>query len=167
MLCFLFLLLLSFPDNGPLCTTPQYHYTISEAASPGTHLLQVTASDPDLTSQPQYYLTGEGAGMFKLDINTGHLSTAKTLDRETFPEYSLQATVRDGDRPDWECSCEVKIEVTDVNDNAPVFSMSSYSINVPENSPENLLLLKVHASDPDQGEFTHGFISISNYTRNK
>lgn len=91
--------------------------------------------------------------MFMLDINSGHLSTSKPLDRETYPKYTLTATVRDGDRPDWECSCEVKIEVTDVNDNAPVFSLSSYSINVAENSPENLLLMKIHASDPDQGEF--------------
>ncbi|XP_063848744.1 fat-like cadherin-related tumor suppressor homolog isoform X3 [Scylla paramamosain] len=146
-----FIEVLDVNDNGPLCTTPQYHYSISEAASPGTHLLQVTASDPDLTSKPQFYLTGEGAGMFAMDLNTGQLSTAKPLDREEFPKYTLTATVKDGDRMDWECTCEVKIEVTDVNDNAPVFSLSTYSVNVPENSPENLLLLKVHASDPDQG----------------
>lgn len=89
--------------------------------------------------------------MFAMDVNTGQLSTAKPLDREEFPTYTLMATVKDGDRMDWECTCEVKIEVTDVNDNAPVFSLSTYSVNVPENSPENLLLLKVHASDPDQG----------------
>lgn len=95
--------------------------------------------------------------MFFMDPNTGQLSTARTLDREQFPKYTLTATVSDGDRPDWKCTCEVKIEVTDVNDNAPVFSLSSYSVNVPENSPENLLLLKVHASDPDQGE---GLVSL-------
>lgn len=88
-----------------------------------------------------------------MDVNSGQISIAKPLDRETQSHFLLKATVKDGSKMDWECTCQVEIvKVTDVNDNAPVFSVSSYSVNVPENSPENLLLLKIHASDPDKGK---------------
>nr|XP_053631087.1 fat-like cadherin-related tumor suppressor homolog isoform X2 [Cherax quadricarinatus] len=143
--------ILDVNDNGPLCTTPMYHHTISESALPGTLLLRVSATDRDLSPKLQFYLTGQGAGMFAIDVDSGQLSVAKPLDRERQSHFLLKATVKDGGNLDWECTCQVEIEVTDVNDNPPIFSMPSYSINVPENSPENLLLLKVHASDPDKG----------------
>lgn len=145
------------PDNGPMCTTPLYRHTISEAALPGTYLLRVTATDKDLTSQPQFYVTGQGAGSFTMDQETGQLTVSKQLDRETQSQFSLKAIVKDGNNEEWQCTCQVEIEITDVNDNAPVFSMPSYSINVPENSPENLLLLKIHAADPDKGIYSNHF----------
>ena len=46
---------------------------------------------------------------------------------------------------------QVEIQVSDVNNNPPAFSQTSCSVNVPENSLENLLLLIVHASNPDKG----------------
>ena len=46
---------------------------------------------------------------------------------------------------------QVEIQVSDVNNNPPAFSQTSCSVNVPENSLENLLLLIVHASNPDEG----------------
>ncbi|XP_064094852.1 fat-like cadherin-related tumor suppressor homolog isoform X3 [Macrobrachium nipponense] len=146
-----FIEILDINDNGPLCTTPVYRHTVSEAAPIGTLLLTVSATDPDLSSHPQFFLTGPGAGKFAMDIDSGQLTIENPLDREKQSHYSLKATVKDGDNLDWECSCQLEIDVTDVNDNSPVFSMPSYSVNVPENSPENLLLIKVHASDPDKG----------------
>ncbi|XP_076056118.1 FAT atypical cadherin kugelei isoform X2 [Oratosquilla oratoria] len=139
-------------DNGPLCTTPYYHHTISESADPETLLLQVSASDLDLLSQPAFFLTGAGSNKFALDRASGSLQILKPLDREEQAFFSLTATVRDEENSDWSCSCRIEIEVTDVNDNAPIFSQDSYSVNVPENAPENILLLKIHASDPDQGK---------------
>ncbi|MCL4124572.1 UNVERIFIED_CONTAM: hypothetical protein GTU68_056279, partial [Idotea baltica] len=70
---------------------------------------------------------------------------------ETRSHYDLKATVRDGGHADWQCFCSILIEVGDVNDNPPSFSQASYSVNVPENSPANLLLMKMYASDPDLG----------------
>ncbi|CAL4064237.1 unnamed protein product, partial [Meganyctiphanes norvegica] len=138
-------------DNAPECNTPYYHTSISESAEPGTILLQVSASDKDLVGKPMFFLTGSGAGMFTMDSDTGHISVLKILDREIQSHFSLKATVRDSGHEEWTCPCQVEIDVTDVNDNAPVFSQNTYSANVPENSPKNLLLLKVHASDNDKG----------------
>ncbi|CAL4132580.1 unnamed protein product, partial [Meganyctiphanes norvegica] len=45
----------------------------------------------------------------------------------------------------------VVIEVQDVNDMAPVFESDSYHINVAENMAQGSNIVKVHASDADQG----------------
>ena len=120
--------------------------------APGAFLLKVSATDADLIMKPQYYLTGPGSEKYSLDQVTGQLTVLKPLDREEKSEYSLKVTVRDGGNADWECTCKVKISLTDENDNAPVFSQPSYSVNIPENSPENYLLMKIHATDLDQGK---------------
>ncbi|CAL4095979.1 unnamed protein product, partial [Meganyctiphanes norvegica] len=39
-----------------------------------------------------------------------------------------------------------------MNDNNPEFSQPSYSITVPENSAKNIMLVKIHAFDHDEGE---------------
>ena len=51
----------------------------------------------------------------------------------------------------WQCFSEVRIILSDANDNPPHFSQTSYSASVPENSPGARLLLRVHADDPDSG----------------
>ena len=66
--------------------------------------------------------------------------------------YDLTVTVRDGGHADWQCHSAIQIEITDINDNPPKFSEESYSVNVPENSPQNILMMKIHATDPDLGE---------------
>ncbi|CAL4061882.1 unnamed protein product, partial [Meganyctiphanes norvegica] len=142
--------LLDVNDNGPMCTTPRYQHTISESADLGTILAHVSASDPDLLDYPTFYLTGPGAGDFYMDQSSGQVSIQNELNREEQAHYSLIVTVRDSEHEDWACNVQIEIDVTDVNDNAPVFSQKTYSVNVPENSPENFLL-KVHASDPDHG----------------
>ncbi|CAL4132582.1 unnamed protein product, partial [Meganyctiphanes norvegica] len=60
--------------------------------------------------------------------------------------------VQDTFHQDWYCTCKIEVDVIDVNDNPPVFTQPLYSVNLPENSPEDILLIKVKASDPDKGK---------------
>lgn len=135
----------------PICSRPIYYHRVAEDASPGTLLLRVSADDPDVVSSSQFYLSGKGAGRFAMDASSGQLSIQKPLDREKQSRYNLRVTARDGGHPSWQCFCFITIEVGDVNDNPPIFSQKSYSVNVPENLPENLLLMKISATDPDLG----------------
>lgn len=82
----------------------------------------------------------------------GFLKTAKPLDRETIPRYVLSAHVQDVDHPDWECISEIEIILSDINDNPPNFTDTSYSVTVPEDTEVKMLVFKVHASDKDIGE---------------
>lgn len=42
------------------------------------------------------------------------------------------------------------VEVSDVNDNAPTFTQSSYTAVVPENAPLDWSVSQVQALDPDE-----------------
>ncbi len=50
--------------------------------------------------------------------------------------------------------------LSDVNDNPPVFSQPSYSVEIAENNAPNAPLLSVSASDPDVGENSTIYFSI-------
>lgn len=57
---------------------------------------------------------------------------------------------RDGGLPPNFAKAVVRVEVQDLNDNAPVFAKPWYALEVPENqAPADLCFLK--ATDPDSG----------------
>ncbi|XP_061517128.1 fat-like cadherin-related tumor suppressor homolog isoform X2 [Anopheles gambiae] len=140
-------------DNPPYCLKYRYREQLSEGARPGTHVLQVLANDMDepANSRLRFYLTGNRAEDFNLDKDTGHLKTARKLDRETQSRYSLMAHVQDRDHPGWECSSQIELALTDLNDNAPEFSMNPYSVTLPEDAEVGTLVTKIHATDADIG----------------
>ena len=80
---------------------------------------------------------------------SGIISIKNSLDRETDPEYHLTVTATDGG--DLFCHADVYIAVTDVNDNAPVFSEYEYTVMIREDAEVNTLLTRVSASDQDLG----------------
>ncbi|KAJ8667841.1 hypothetical protein QAD02_009504, partial [Eretmocerus hayati] len=140
-------------DNPPYCLKYRYRENLSEGSHPGSYVLSVLATDYDdePNAKLRFYLTGESNDKFSLDKDTGVLKTAAQLDRETQAKYSLIAHVQDRDRPEWECSSQLEIVITDLNDNAPKFSQSSYSASMPEDAEVGSLVAKVHATDDDIG----------------
>jgi Cadherin domain len=48
-------------------------------------------------------------------------------------------------------STEVLIDILDVNDNPPTFEKLLYTAVIPENAPVNAFVVKIMASDPDEG----------------
>ena len=80
----------------------------------------------------------------------GIVSTAEALDRETVDKYML--TVRATDGGGRSCTSQVYITLSDVNDNAPVFTMSSYQVMIPEDAQVNTLLTRMTAIDSDLGK---------------
>ena len=148
------------PDNKPICPVDMYQATVSEDAVKGTPLLIVKAEDSDTISQPKYYLIGPGSSMFIIDKDKGELYVDSELDRENHAEYLLKVEAREVDQPGWKCSSNVRISVTDINDNPPVFDKSSYIITVPENSPHHTLAL-IHAPDPDYGKVLQCYLIVN------
>lgn len=51
----------------------------------------------------------------------------------------------------WECSSQIEIAISDLNDNAPVFSLPIYTVSLPEDAEIGTLVTKVHAIDYDIG----------------
>lgn len=141
-------------DNPPYCLKYRYREVLSEGVHPGTFVLIVQANDIDepINSKLRFYLTGNGADEFTLDKDTGHLKTARQLDREVQSRFHLTAHVQDRDHPGWECSSQIEIVVSDLNDNPPQFSMNLYTVTLPEDAEIGTLVTKVHATDADIGK---------------
>lgn len=92
-------------------------------------------------------------GAFDIDRNTGSLVVARQLDREQQGEYRLEIRALDTTATNnpQSSAVTVKVEITDVNDNAPRWTIDPILINVAENSPIGSSLYNFSASDNDAG----------------
>lgn len=81
------------------------------------------------------------------------------LDRELAPHYQFFAQATDGGGR-W-CRAEVKLTVTDVNDNPPIFTLSQYTASVYEDTTPKALLTRIQAIDPDEGNAKTMFMSTA------
>lgn len=87
---------------------------------------------------------GDPDGDFHLHATTGTLSTSRGLDREARPDYTLEIVTTDRGSPALSTTVMVQVQVMDVNDNSPVFSKSSYSVEVSEDAAEGYRVLEVN-----------------------
>ncbi|KAM4875307.1 protocadherin beta-3-like [Thomomys bottae] len=79
------------------------------------------------------------------------LVTERPLDREIKDEYNITITVTDLGTPRLQTQHSLRVQVSDVNDNAPEFSQSSYTLRVRENNSPALHIGTIRATDRDAG----------------
>lgn len=159
--------LYEFIDNPPYCLKYRYRQVLSEGILPGSYVLSILASDIDEqdNSKLRYLLTGEGADNFQLDKDSGYLKTLTHLDREKRSKYNLVAHVQDREHTTWECSSQIELIISDLNDNAPLFSLPYYSVALPEDVEVGTLVTKVHATDADIGKTGYDRIIYINFIK--
>lgn len=90
------------------------------------------------------------------------------LDREEQSCHHLVLTAVDGGEPARSCTTQIRVVVADANDNPPVFTQDMYRVSVQENLPLGSSVLRVMATDLDEGinaEITYAFINISKAVR--
>ncbi|XP_032591457.1 fat-like cadherin-related tumor suppressor homolog isoform X2 [Drosophila grimshawi] len=139
-------------DNMPYCLKPRYHITVDESTPIGSTIVEVKAIDLDSSDfKLRYYMSGKGSDDFVIGKDSGVLKVAKTLDREKIAKYKLYAHVQDGKEFIRECVSEIIITVNDINDNAPIFSLTNYRVSIQEDAQLQTLVTKVHATDKDFG----------------
>lgn len=104
-----------------------------------------------------FHSAGDPHGDFQLHASTGALSTARSLDRETRSEYTLEVVAMDRGSPALSATVTVEVKVLDVNDNSPVFGKNSYSVEVSEDAAEGTQVLEVsrHWNEESQGSRGH------------
>nr|XP_048275518.1 protocadherin beta-7 [Myodes glareolus] len=83
------------------------------------------------------------------------LVTETPLDRESQAEYNITITVTDMGTPKLTTQHTITVEVSDVNDNAPAFTQSSYTLFVQENNSPALHIGTISATDSDSGSNAH------------
>ena len=97
---------------------------------------------------------------FHLDTTNGEVTTKKSLDRETVPEYTIRVIAKDRGPAPLTSTATVFLKVNDLNDNAPVFYPDQYFVKVFEGQSAGLEVTRVTATDRDAGlnaEITYSF----------
>ncbi|XP_066199473.1 protocadherin beta-4 isoform X2 [Saccopteryx leptura] len=79
------------------------------------------------------------------------LVTESPLDRERQAEYNITITVTDMGTPRLNTQHNITVLVSDVNDNAPAFTQTSYTLFIRENNSPALHIGSVSATDTDAG----------------
>uniref|UniRef100_A0A3P8V8S0 Protocadherin beta-16-like n=1 Tax=Cynoglossus semilaevis TaxID=244447 RepID=A0A3P8V8S0_CYNSE len=77
------------------------------------------------------------------------LVTDSELDREKTSEYNITVSCSDEGVPSLSSSVTLTLQISDVNDNAPVFERSSYEAYIVENNTPGLSVFTVKARDAD------------------
>ncbi|XP_072573582.1 protocadherin gamma-A11-like isoform X11 [Paramormyrops kingsleyae] len=140
-------------DNAPVFSQSVYKAQLPENASKGTAVLKVSATDADkgINGEVRYSFSGLSVtDLFHIDAFTGDITVSGGLDFEKSRQYEIN--VKAADHGDFTDSCKVLIEITDVNDNAPVITLMSFSSPIPENSAPGTVIALLNIKDLDSGK---------------
>ncbi|KAM4732149.1 protocadherin gamma-A9-like isoform 17-T17 [Anableps anableps] len=139
-------------DNKPVINIISQINVIPEDSKPPTIVTMVNVQDIDseengkvhcaIHEQIPFTLKSAANGFF-------NLVTDSKLDRERGYEYNITVICSDEGVPSLSSSVTLTLQISDVNDNPPVFESSSYEAHVVENNTPGLSIFTVKATDAD------------------
>ncbi|XP_072515626.1 protocadherin alpha-2-like [Salminus brasiliensis] len=144
-------------DNSPHFPVDTFKLSVTENASPGERFPLPVAEDNDIGSNALKDYKLSQNEHFSIDVQSDEQSVyaelvlQKSLDREKQSIIRLILTAVDGGKPPRSGTLNIIIDVMDVNDNSPIFSMPLYKVKVKENVSLGTKILSVSASDSDVG----------------
>ncbi|XP_072524490.1 protocadherin alpha-C2-like isoform X12 [Salminus brasiliensis] len=142
-------------DNYPEITIKSLKNTVKEDIPVGTVIAVVGVSDRDTGNNGKVNLSISNNLPFMLNKSSDYhyeLLVSDPLDRESIPEYEITLIATDGGTPPLSDNETVTVHLLDVNDNAPKFPQTFYSISVTENNSPGASLSSITAVDPDLHE---------------
>ncbi|XP_047661046.1 protocadherin alpha-2-like [Tachysurus fulvidraco] len=142
-------------DNAPEISVTLLMSSVSEDIKPGTDVALITVSDKDSGTNGKVNCKLLAPSPFKLQLsykNSYALVVNEALDRERVSQYNVTVVANDEGTPSLSSSIVITVHVSDVNDNAPLFTAPVINISVRENSPVGGLMTSLTARDLDVGE---------------
>ncbi|GAB1610825.1 protocadherin Fat 2 isoform X1, partial [Argonauta hians] len=145
-------------------------YYITAAEGPASTVLpdpSLEVRDPDDNDSVTFSLEGnKHSQRFEIHPRTGRLRFAVDydIDRNTMASRET-IKIKAKDKGGLEATTEVQINIIDMNDNAPVFNQSGYTIFVRLSDPIGYKYLTVYATDIDQNlnaEIRYGIDDFKN-----
>ncbi|KAL3880622.1 hypothetical protein ACJMK2_032846 [Sinanodonta woodiana] len=147
-------------DNRPTFAKPNVDLFISEGVLDKTSFTIDGATDNDMSEkfslksyelQPksspfsiQFVKNLDGSSIIKLIVS-------QELDREIVAHYNLSIIAKDGGEPPLSGTLTLNVTITDINDNSPKFTASIYNVTMNEDTPVGSVVVRVTATDIDEG----------------
>ncbi|XP_066198908.1 protocadherin alpha-8 isoform X1 [Saccopteryx leptura] len=157
-------------DNPPVFLVKEQKLFVSESRLLESRFPLEGAWDADIGTNSVLTYRLSYSDYFTLHVSSKNeenkqveLVLKKSLDREDTPEYNLLLMATDGGKPELTGTVQVLVTVLDVNDNAPSFPQSEYEVRIFENSDNGTIVIRLNASDPDEGanrEISYSFNSL-------
>jgi protocadherin-16/23 len=139
-------------DNAPRFPVLRYSASVAENLPPGARVLRARATDLDrgnFGNLNYSIVAGDGRGRFRVDVNSGLVTTATVFDYEAVNRYSL--TLRASDPGGLSATAIVTVDIESRDEFHPEFTERSYRFVAPPSPPVGYIVGRVHASDRDLG----------------
>ncbi|XP_021439403.2 protocadherin beta-16-like [Oncorhynchus mykiss] len=139
-------------DNAPVFSQAVYKASLPENSPLDTVVVTVSATDADegLNGEVTYEfddVSDENSNVFSLDHETGKITVVGPIDYEKESSYEMQISAKDG--LGLASYSTLIIEITDINDNAPVIYLQSLTNPIPENASPGTEVGIINVQDRD------------------
>ena len=162
---------LDINDETPMFDELEYYVELPEGTYDKYYLLTITATDLDSgeNKEIEFILGNDDAEDFYLDETTpGAVFVTGTFDFDDVLEedrlFVLNVTVEDNGDESLNSTTMLTINITDANDNAPIFDPVLQSVLIPENTTVNDTAFTVEATDRDSGNNGRLTYTIKSYS---
>ncbi|XP_039670018.1 protocadherin gamma-A4-like isoform X13 [Perca fluviatilis] len=123
-------------DNAPVFSQAVYKASLPENSPPDTIVINVSATDADegVNGDVTYqfgHVSEDDINIFSIDSKTGQIRVTGVIDFEERSSFEIRVKAKDG--LGLTSYAKVIIDVTDMNDNAPVIYLKSLTTPIPEN----------------------------------
>ncbi|XP_030000811.1 protocadherin gamma-A11-like isoform X46 [Sphaeramia orbicularis] len=141
-------------DNAPVFSQSVYKATLPENAPLDTIVISVSATDADegINGDVTYdlaHVSDDDLNVFSIDTKTGEIRVSGVIDFEERNSFEMRVEAKDG--LSLTSYAQVIIDVTDINDNAPIINLKSLSNPIPENVSPGTEVGIVNVQDRDSG----------------
>ena len=143
-------------DNSPIFDQASYTLMFPHTSTPVAVVGRVNAEDKDgegpnsaitykLRETSEYFSIDSTSGEIISKRRLSYINTTRSQSIENV--YILSVIAMDDGKPPMSDECQIRILVTDLNTNPPVFTESDYTKAIPRFAPANMEVIQVHAED--------------------
>uniref|UniRef100_A0A672YJX4 Cadherin domain-containing protein n=1 Tax=Sphaeramia orbicularis TaxID=375764 RepID=A0A672YJX4_9TELE len=141
-------------DNAPVFSQSVYKATLPENSPLDTIVIHVSATDADegVNGDVTYdfgHADDLDVNLFSIDHKTGEIRISGMIDYEDRNSFEMRVEAKDG--LGLTSYAKVIIDISDINDNAPLINLKSLSNPIPENVSPGTEVGIINVQDRDSG----------------
>uniref|UniRef100_A0A8C2WCU0 Protocadherin 2 alpha a 15 n=1 Tax=Cyclopterus lumpus TaxID=8103 RepID=A0A8C2WCU0_CYCLU len=149
--------ILDINDNAPVFTKDVYSVVLGENSAVGTTVIQVNATDLDEGQNAEVVYSFSNSmsqnilNIFEINPLTGEITVKGLIDYEEKDKYEIEIEASDKGFVPLTTEKSVIIQIIDINDNAPMIEVTSFSSSIPEDSRPGTTVALINVNDLDSG----------------